>query len=63
MYLLYFLCTFFKFTDPEVNKKSTGLVTVNAENLMTAVHEVLKATESAFIKVPQEAHLQFTCLN
>ena len=47
---LYFL----DFTDPEGNKESTGLVTDNARNLMTAVGEVLNATESAFIKVPPE---------
>ena len=38
-------------------------MTVNAENLMTVVAEVLNATESAFIKVPPEARVHLTGLN
>ena len=51
------------FTDPGANKESINLVTENAENLMTAVGEVLNATESAFITVPPEARLHATRLN
>ena len=39
------------------------LVTDNAKNLMTTVGKVLSATESAFIKVPQEDRVHVTHLN
>ena len=49
--VIYILCLpclcFYDFTDPEANKESTRKVTENAENLMTAVSEVLNTTESA----------------
>ena len=71
---MYFLCSIiyvpslpclcsFDIIDPEANKESIKLVTVNAESLMTAVSEVLNATESAFIKVPPEARAHVTQLN
>ena len=54
---------FLDFTDPEANKESTRKVTEYAENLMTAVSEVLNATESVFLRVPAEAHVHLTALN
>ena len=36
---------------------------MNAKNLMTAVDEVLKTTESALLKVPQEVRVHFTGLS
>ena len=36
---------------------------MNAENLMTAVDEVLKTTESALLKVPQEDRVHLTDLS
>ena len=54
---------FLDFTDPEANKESTRKVTENAENLMTAVSEVLNTTESAFLKAPAEAHVHLTTLS
>ena len=56
MYVLYF-------TDPEADKESTRLLTVNAENLMTAVGVVLNTTESALIKVPPEVRANLTGLS
>ena len=56
MYLIYF-------TDPEGDKEATKLLTVNAENLMTAVGVVLNTTESALIKVPLEARAHLTGLS
>ena len=53
----------FDFTDPETNKEFIILVTDNAKNLMAAVSEVLNATESAFIKVPQQDRVHVTHLN
>ena len=52
----------FDFTDPKANE-STRMVTDNAENLMTALSEVLNATESAFLKVPAEDRVHLTALN
>lgn len=71
---MYFLCSmiyvpylsslyFLNFTDPEANEEITTLLTVNAKNLMTAVSEVIKATEGALIKVPPEACVDVIHLN
>ena len=57
---MFILCDF---TDPETNKEFIILVTDNAQNLMAAVSEVLNATESAFIKVPQQDRVHVTHLN
>ena len=38
-------------------------MTANAENLMTAVGEVLDTTESALVKVPPDARVQLTGLS
>ena len=54
---------FLHFTDPEADKEATRLLTVNAENLMTAVGVVLNTTESALIKVPPEARAHLTGLS
>ena len=55
------LRTFF-YTDPKADREATQLLTVNAENLMSAVSEVLSATESAIIAIPTEDHSQLTGL-
>ena len=57
-----YLC-FLDFTDPKANKVCTRMVAENAGNLMSAVSEILKATESAFMKIPPEARVHFTALN
>ena len=54
---------FLHFTDPEADQEATRLLTVNAENLMTAVGVVLNTTESALIKVSPEAHAHLTGLS
>ena len=54
---------FLSFTDPETDKEATRMLTVNAENLMTAVGVVLNTTESALIKVPPEALVHLTGLS
>ena len=54
---------FLHFTDLEADKEATRLLTVNGENLMTAVGVVLNTTESALIKVPPEAHAHLTGLS
>ena len=59
IYHVYFL----HFTDPEADKEATRLLTVNAENLMTAVGVVLNTTESALIKVPPEVRAHLTGLS
>ena len=46
-------CVIPSLTDPQGDKQVTSLLTVNAKNLMTAVGEVLKTTESALLKVPK----------
>ena len=53
----------YNFTDPEADKEATSSLTVNAENLMTAVSVVLNTTESALIKVPPEARAHLTGLS
>ena len=54
---------FLDFTDPEAKKELARKVTEYAENLMTAVSEVLNATESAFLKVPARDRVHLTTLN
>ena len=39
-------------TDPEADREATEMLTDNAQNLMSAVSEVLYATEAATIRVP-----------
>ena len=39
-------------TDPEADQEATEMLTDNAQNLMSAVSEVLYATEAATIRVP-----------
>ncbi len=39
-------------TDPEADQEASEMLTNNAENLMSAVSEVLFATEAASIRVP-----------
>ena len=38
--------------DPEADREATEMLTDNAQNLMSAVSEVLYATEAATIRVP-----------
>ena len=53
--------TFSICTDLEANKE---LLTTNAENLMTKISEVLRATEAVMIyNVPPEKRANFTGLN
>ena len=65
--VIYILCLpclcFLDFTDPEATKELAGKVTEYAENLMTAVREVLIATEVAFLKVPAKDRVHLTALN
>ena len=65
---MYFTCNIYHvyliyFIDPEADKEATRLLTVNAENLMTAVGVVLNTTESALITVPPEAHAHLSGLS
>ena len=60
---LFYYVYFLHFTDPEADKEATRLLTVNAENLMTAVGVVLNTTESALIKVPPEVRSHLTGLS
>ena len=60
---LFYHVYFLNFTDPEADKEATRLLTVNAENLMTAVGVVLNTTESALIKVPPEVRAHLTGLS
>ena len=65
--VIYILCLtclcFLDFTDPEPKKELARKVTEYAENLMTAVIEVLNATESAFLRVPAKDRVHLTALN
>ena len=60
---LYYHVYSLHFTDPEADKEATRLLTVNAENLMTAVGVVLNTTESALIKVPPDVRAHLTGLS
>ena len=42
-------------SDPEADQEASEMLTDNAHNLMSAVSEVLYATEAATIRVPPEA--------
>ena len=42
-------------SDPEADQEASEMLTDNAQNLMSAVSEVLYATEAATIRVPPEA--------
>ena len=42
----------FLITDPAADQDASEMLTDNAENLMSAVSEVLFATEAATIRVP-----------
>ena len=65
--VIYILCLpclcFLDFTGPEAKKELARKVTEYGENLMTAVSEVLNATESAFLKVPAKDCVHLTTLN
>ena len=66
--IIYFTCNIYHIyliyiTDLEADKEATRLLTVNAENLMTAVGVVLNTTESALIKVPPEDRAHLTGLS
>ncbi len=40
--------------DPEADQEASEMLTNNAENLMSAVSEVLYSTEAATIRVPAD---------
>ena len=41
-------------TDPEADNEACRMLKINAQNLMSAISEVLYATDSAIIQVPSQ---------